>query len=95
MSSTSNEVCEMFNGQGIVRTMGRPTIAQLIILPDVYLQSGKDPSCGIYTIHEAVNLEDPNRGVMVYEGKNLVILTSVLLFGQVNFLRKYYYFYYY
>ncbi|KXX75952.1 Ankyrin-1 [Madurella mycetomatis] len=64
MSSTSQEVCEMFNGQGIVRTMGQPTIAQLIILPDTNLN---DPSCGIYTLQDAVNLKKPDEGVMVYE----------------------------
>jgi hypothetical protein len=36
MSSTSEEVCDMFNGQGIVRTMGRPTMEQIILFPDRY-----------------------------------------------------------
>ncbi|KAF1950413.1 hypothetical protein CC80DRAFT_482849 [Byssothecium circinans] len=36
MSSTSPEVCEMFNGHGVVRTMGYPKIAQIVIFPDEY-----------------------------------------------------------
>ncbi|WAO95424.1 B30.2/SPRY domain-containing protein [Fusarium falciforme] len=58
MSSVSHEVCEMFNGSGIVRTMGRSTLAQIIILPDVYdaVQRGisNDPSCGIHTLQTAL-----------------------------------------
>jgi hypothetical protein len=58
MSSVSHEVCEMFNGSGIVRTMGRSTLAQIIILPDVYdaVQRGEsdDPSCGIHTLQTAL-----------------------------------------
>ncbi|KAI6770710.1 hypothetical protein HG531_009565 [Fusarium graminearum] len=34
MSSTSTEVCELYNGEGIVRTMGKPYIGQIIICPD-------------------------------------------------------------
>lgn len=33
MSSTSSEVCELWNGQQLVRVMGRPQIAQLVYLP--------------------------------------------------------------
>jgi len=36
MSSTSNEVCELFNGRGIVRAMGRPKIAEFLIFPKEY-----------------------------------------------------------
>ncbi|KAK3312638.1 hypothetical protein B0H66DRAFT_484763, partial [Apodospora peruviana] len=76
MSSTSQEVCEMFNGKGIVRTMGRPTIAQIIIFPDQYdrLKESSDPdetdlSCGIYTLQTAVDIENKTPGVMIYKGK--------------------------
>ena len=34
MSSTSHEVCELWNGQGIVRTMGEPEVQQIIYLED-------------------------------------------------------------
>ncbi|GAB1319548.1 ABC transmembrane type-1 domain-containing protein [Madurella fahalii] len=72
MSSTSQEVCEMLNGKGIVRTMGRPTIAQIIVFPDLYTKSenepNKDASCGIYNLQEAVNFRREEPGVMSYRG---------------------------
>ncbi|KAH4204597.1 hypothetical protein HBI25_219440 [Parastagonospora nodorum] len=36
MSSTSKEVCEVFNGKSVVRVMGKPTIAQILIFPLEY-----------------------------------------------------------
>lgn len=36
MSSTSNEVCELFNGKSIIRVMGKPMIAQILIYPTEY-----------------------------------------------------------
>lgn len=36
MSSTSGEVCEIFNGSSIVRAMGNPQIAQFLIFPRQY-----------------------------------------------------------
>ncbi|KAH8770735.1 hypothetical protein F5883DRAFT_666080 [Diaporthe sp. PMI_573] len=36
MSSTSSEVCELFNGNSIVRAMGNPKIAQFLIFPKDY-----------------------------------------------------------
>lgn len=36
MSSTSNEVCELFNGKSIVRVMGKPKIAQILVFPKEY-----------------------------------------------------------
>ena len=36
MSSTSQEVCELFNGTSIIRAMGKPKIAQFLIFPDKY-----------------------------------------------------------
>ncbi|KAJ4303131.1 hypothetical protein N0V90_002023 [Kalmusia sp. IMI 367209] len=73
MSSTSQEVCEMFNGKGIIRTMGRPTIAQIIIFPDryTYLENhpeDPDQSCGIYTLQTAVNIDAKGSGIMICEG---------------------------
>ncbi|KAI5787304.1 hypothetical protein EDC01DRAFT_617690 [Geopyxis carbonaria] len=47
MSSTSHEVCELWNGQGVVRSMGRPRIGQII-----YLEALKDDdeTFGLYNI---------------------------------------------
>ncbi|KAF6520633.1 hypothetical protein HZS61_014891 [Fusarium oxysporum f. sp. conglutinans] len=36
MSSTSGEVCEMFNGNSIVRAMGKPKITEFLIFPEKY-----------------------------------------------------------
>jgi hypothetical protein len=36
MSSTSQEVCELFNGSSIIRAMGRPKITQFLIFPEHY-----------------------------------------------------------
>lgn len=36
MSSTSGEVCELFNGTSIVRAMGTPRLAQFLIFPQIY-----------------------------------------------------------
>lgn len=36
MSSTSQEVCELFNGRSIVRAMGKPMIAEFLIFPGEY-----------------------------------------------------------
>lgn len=36
MSSTSKEVCELFNGKSIIRAMGNPRIAQILVFPDEY-----------------------------------------------------------
>ena len=50
MSSTSHEVCELWNGQGVIRTMGKPNIEQLI-----YIECMKDtPSFGFYTLESAL-----------------------------------------
>ncbi|KAK0622796.1 hypothetical protein B0T14DRAFT_494379 [Immersiella caudata] len=36
MSSTSGEVCELFNGRSIIRAMGKPKIAQFLVFPEQY-----------------------------------------------------------
>jgi hypothetical protein len=51
MSSTSHEVCELWNGQGIVRTTGRPQVQQIIhINNDLRARS----TFGLYTVGTAV-----------------------------------------
>ncbi|EYB34546.1 hypothetical protein FG05_30015 [Fusarium graminearum] len=50
MSSTSTEVCELYNGEGIVRTMGKPFIGQIIVCPDQFPNGN---SCGIHTLETA------------------------------------------
>ncbi|KAG5655398.1 hypothetical protein KAF25_000647 [Fusarium avenaceum] len=58
LSSTSNEVCELFNGKGIIRTMGTPTVAQLIVVSSRFPKPDDksfDLSCGIHTLESATN----------------------------------------
>ena len=50
MSSTSHEVCELWNGQRIVRTIGVPKIRQIIFLEDYK----SNESCGLFRVEEAV-----------------------------------------
>jgi hypothetical protein len=60
MSSTSHEVCDIWNGRAIVRSMGRPKLKQLL-----YSESEKlnDPEClGLTTLEE-------KDGYMVKEGQ--------------------------
>ncbi|KAK0701268.1 hypothetical protein B0H67DRAFT_500689, partial [Lasiosphaeris hirsuta] len=46
LSSTSDEVCELSNGSGVVRVMGSPQVLELI-----YMDERKDEdSCGIFTL---------------------------------------------
>ncbi|KAF5605623.1 serine threonine phosphatase 6 regulatory ankyrin repeat subunit A [Fusarium pseudocircinatum] len=66
MSSTSAEVGELFNGRGIVRTMGQPGIAQFIVFPDELLKEKKgaqNQSYGIHTLKSA-----SQEGILYKEG---------------------------
>nr|RBQ88850.1 hypothetical protein FVER53263_14093 [Fusarium verticillioides] len=49
MSSTSAKVGELFNGRGIVRTMGQPEIAQFIVFPDELPKEKKGAQNQSYT----------------------------------------------
>jgi hypothetical protein len=54
MSSTSHEVCELWNGQGVVRTMGKPEVQQIIYLKALDDTSGENQTFGLYTVESAV-----------------------------------------
>lgn len=51
MSSTSHEVCELFNGRYIVRAMGRPRLEQFILFDTLYRN---EETCGIHTLQSAL-----------------------------------------
>ncbi|GKU22009.1 unnamed protein product [Fusarium langsethiae] len=55
MSSTSAEVGELFNGKGIVRTMGQSEIAQFIVLPGAFNSNRRKfrKTLGIHTLKSA------------------------------------------
>jgi hypothetical protein len=58
MSSTSQEVCELYNGKALVRTVGKPMIKQIIYLPEE-----SDEVC----CKSLVSLEQP--GNFLHKGK--------------------------
>ncbi|KAG8352522.1 hypothetical protein FVEN_g12968 [Fusarium venenatum] len=55
MSSTSAEMGELFNGKGIVRTMGQSKIAQFIVFPHTFNADKKNDreTLGIHTLKSA------------------------------------------
>jgi hypothetical protein len=57
MSSTSCEVCEVYNGKGVVRAMGTPKITQFILFPAEYRTD--QGTCGIHTLETAYVREQP------------------------------------
>ncbi|KAG5809910.1 hypothetical protein H9Q74_005626 [Fusarium xylarioides] len=66
MSSTSAEVGELFNGRGIVRTMGQPEIAQFIVFPDELLKEKKGAQNQSYGIHTLKSASE--EGILYKEG---------------------------
>ena len=54
MSSTSHEVCELWNGDGLVRTIGKGMVKQIIFLKDQ--NSSKLEEC-LYTLELAEEKE--------------------------------------
>ncbi|KAK2803455.1 hypothetical protein FQN51_003562 [Onygenales sp. PD_10] len=65
MSSTSREVCELFNGKSIVRAMGEPQIKQFLLFPHLY-DKMDEGDCGLYTLENAFKAgkirKEPYRG---------------------------------
>lgn len=51
LSSTSHEVCELWNGHAIVRVMGSPSIAEILYFEEADMAG--DNTCGLYTFEEA------------------------------------------
>jgi ankyrin repeat protein len=52
-SSTSRDVCELYNNGGIARVFGRPKILEVIYDPDH--EDSPDETAGIYTLQEYLN----------------------------------------
>ena len=99
LSSASDEVCELWSGQAIVRVMGSPEILEVIFIKELEGET----SCGLYTLSEAngTQLElkwksgDPNIFASIISGKygiglpyifsshNLVIGLTRILLGDL------------
>jgi len=71
MSSTSHDVCELWNGTQIVRVMGSTSMFQILHFP------GNNDKCGLFTLEEAIDdnllikkgiLTTPNHGVVELQG---------------------------
>lgn len=70
MSSTSDEVCELWNGQHVVRLMGAPEIREFIhISPGTSGVEVDERSCGIYTLDGV-----KGKGFLLEEGEFRIIL---------------------
>jgi hypothetical protein len=52
MSSTSQDVCELYNGKAIVRMIGRPIVKQLIYLDWLKDEESGDEEFGLYTLEK-------------------------------------------
>ncbi|RAL59452.1 hypothetical protein DID88_006825 [Monilinia fructigena] len=70
MSSTSHEVSELWNGDGIVRTMGKGKVKQIIFLKGC--EQSED--LGLYTLHLA-----ERDGLMEYE--RIILQVGVIIFS--------------
>ncbi|KAL6706976.1 hypothetical protein ACN47E_004926 [Coniothyrium glycines] len=51
MSSTSRDVGELWNGEAIVRSVGRPSVAQLVLIRN---EMHNKETCGLYTLQTAL-----------------------------------------
>ncbi|KAJ5363046.1 hypothetical protein N7541_003890 [Penicillium brevicompactum] len=58
-TSTSRDVCELYNNGGIARVFGRPKMLEIIHDPDHDFDNPPNDKAGIYTFHEYVT-EKPN-----------------------------------
>ncbi|KAI5851794.1 hypothetical protein BZA05DRAFT_473941 [Tricharina praecox] len=88
MSSTSHEVCELWNGQGVIRTMGSPEVMQIIYLESA---AGTDSAetFGLHTVESALQagLLDTKEGDTPLTASSLVS-SSVFSFSAPPSTRK-------
>lgn len=66
MSSTSHEVCELWNGIGVVRTLGEPEIKEIIYLAD---RAKDEKTLGLYSLE---SLKEELERCKVTEGEHEV-----------------------
>ena len=77
MSSTSHEVCELWNGEGIVRAMGRPEVREIIYLHGEESEPRSEVrTFGLYAV-ESKKFQGERRYVHGING-------AVLLIGCIN-----------
>lgn len=58
MSSTSHEVCELWNGEGIIRTTGKGVVKQIVFLKDC---GRDDQECFLFTLDAAKKEKHMNK----------------------------------
>ncbi|KAJ6178734.1 hypothetical protein N7519_009195 [Penicillium mononematosum] len=56
-TSTSRDVCELYNSGGIARVFGRPKILEVVHDPDHDFSDANDHTAGIYTFQEFIKRE--------------------------------------
>jgi ankyrin repeat protein len=66
-SSTSRDVCELYNSGGIARVFGRPKILEVVHDPNFNFSQSTDETAGIYTFQEYVRVG--GRGIDVWHKK--------------------------
>jgi hypothetical protein len=75
MSSTSHDVCELWNGKAIVRTAGRPMVKQLIYLD--WLKDKEEEGFGLFTLDkpEGHLVKKGMRERVYHPDKNIIFLS--------------------
>ncbi|KAF2793896.1 ankyrin, partial [Melanomma pulvis-pyrius CBS 109.77] len=66
MSSTSHEVCELWNGESVVRTLGRPLVKQIVVLRN---EIHDETTFGLFTMEAAA--KDRKMEWKVYNGPSI------------------------
>ncbi|KAI9770168.1 MAG: hypothetical protein M1839_003270 [Geoglossum umbratile] len=71
MSSTSHEVCELWNGEAVVRTLGKPMVEQFVYLKAYEGERGEDGerTFGLYTLRNMRSAQEVTRGATWSSGK--------------------------
>ncbi|KAF7956241.1 hypothetical protein EAE96_005161 [Botrytis aclada] len=81
MSSTSHKVSELWNGEGIVRTMGRGKVKQIIFLKG----RGLPEDCELFTLSKNKDLMRPKVYMGPFVGKSKTVWKAVIkLWEAVN-----------
>ncbi|KAF0640929.1 hypothetical protein FPSE5266_00694 [Fusarium pseudograminearum] len=85
MSSTSTEVGELFNGRGIVRTMGQSNIAQFIVFTPAF--NSDKTTFGIHTLESAT--QKGNKVIRKEDYRDELDARFIKWFEPFKFLSKY------
>jgi len=88
MSSTSKEVCELWNGQEVVRCMGSAPIAEFICLLPASMKRGNEMDANIRAQVDVVKWEDATNAENQYLKEFSQLLHSLSLRRRLTFLSE-------